>query len=174
MTKEEKREYDKAYRAKNKERLAAYERERYAKNREEYLERSRDRRQSNPGRIAEYMRQYYLENRIIAKERVSKRRKENPGIRSAERRNRRARAANGKHTNADVMVIFSAQKGLCANCQAKLLKSGAGKFHADHIMPLALGGSNWPENIQCLCPACNLRKQAKDPIIWAKENGRLL
>ena len=174
MTKEEKREYDKAYRLANKERLAAYERARYQKNRQDYLDRASKQRSSKPEQTAQYMREYYRANHEKAKERVVMRRRENPGIRSAERRNRRARESNGSHTNADVMAIFKAQRGLCANCKIKLLKSGKSKFHVDHIMPLARGGSNWPSNLQCLCPSCNMRKHAKTPEDWAKENGRLI
>jgi 5-methylcytosine-specific restriction endonuclease McrA len=33
-------------------------------------------------------------------------------------------------------------------------------------MPLKLGGSNWPENLQLLCRTCNLRKNAKHPDVW--------
>lgn len=100
----------------------------------------------------------------------------NPDKNAAIRRNGKAnkKSAEGKHTASDVRAIFEKQQGLCANCTTKLLKSGAKKYHVDHMLPLALGGSNWPSNLQCLCPACNLRKSAKDPINWANENGRLL
>lgn len=84
------------------------------------------------------------------------------------------RGAKGCHTADDVLGIFKKQGGLCANCKTILIASGAGKFHSDHINPIAKGGSNYKENIQCLCPTCNLRKNAKDPIVWARENGRLI
>jgi 5-methylcytosine-specific restriction endonuclease McrA len=51
------------------------------------------------------------------------------------------------------------------------LKAG---FHVDHKIALANGGTNDRSNIELLCPPCNLRKHAKDPIVWARENGRLL
>lgn len=100
----------------------------------------------------------------------------NPDATAANSRNRRARkrSAEGRHGAMDVIAIFSAQRGFCANCNTRLFKSGPNKFHADHITPLSAGGSNWPANIQCLCPQCNLKKHAKDPIDWANENGRLL
>jgi hypothetical protein len=44
----------------------------------------------------------------------------------------------------------------------------------DHMMPIDLGGLHADENLQLLCPTCNLRKYNKDPIAWANENGRLL
>lgn len=84
------------------------------------------------------------------------------------------RGAEGSHNGKDVIAIFERQRGLCANCKKKLFKSGAKKYHVDHVIPLARGGSNWPSNLQCLCPTCNMRKGAKDPLDWANENGRLL
>lgn len=88
---------------------------------------------------------------------------------------RRAKIAKtgGFHTADDVSFILIRQKWRCAEptCETDLKKSG---YHVDHIMPLALGGSNWPENLQCLCQRCNNRKHAKHPIEWARENGRLL
>ncbi len=40
-------------------------------------------------------------------------------------------------------------------------------------MPVIKGGTNWPDNLQLLCRPCNIAKAAKDPFVWAQENGRL-
>lgn len=90
----------------------------------------------------------------------------------ARNRTRRARvmASGGKHTAADVRAIFGLQKGRCAHCRTGI-KSG---WHVDHILPLALGGSNDRRNLQLLCAPCNLRKRAKHPLDHARELGRLL
>lgn len=103
-------------------------------------------------------------------------RKKNPdGIAAQKRRYKASKiGADGSHTGKDVQEIFDSQRGLCANCKKKLFKSGAKKFHVDHVVPLSKGGSNWPSNLQCLCAFCNMSKGAKDPLDWAKENGRLL
>ena len=87
-------------------------------------------------------------------------------------RNRAARkkGAEGKHTKAEIAGLLTKQRGRCANCKTLL----SGKYHADHIGPLAKGGTNWIRNIQLLCPSCNLRKGAKDPLHFARENGLLL
>lgn len=87
-------------------------------------------------------------------------------------RNRRARVrnANGKHTVDQILDLIEKQRNRCAACR-KSLKGG---YHADHIMPLARGGSNDIGNIQLLCVACNLSKGHSDPIVWAQKKGRLL
>lgn len=90
----------------------------------------------------------------------------------AQNRRRRAKEAGsfGTFTDADVRRIYKAQKGRCPWCGISL-KTG---YHRDHKTPLALGGENTAENIELLCPRCNTRKHAKDPIAWANENGKLI
>lgn len=85
-------------------------------------------------------------------------------------REARKKGAEGRHTGAEVKALLVRQKSKCASC-ATSLKTG---YHADHIVPLSKGGSNWISNIQLLCPTCNHRKWAKDPLRWAREIGRLL
>jgi len=94
----------------------------------------------------------------------------------ATNRNRRSKKkySFGSHTSCDIILIFDNQRGLCANCKSRLVKDGKNKYHVDHIMPLALGGSNSKSNLQCLCPTCNMRKGAKHPDEWAKQQGKLL
>lgn len=77
-------------------------------------------------------------------------------------RNRRARkrSVGGSHTAADVDRIFDLQKGHCTMCLGPLFK---GKFHVDHYMPLALGGSNDRRNLHLLHKKCNLSKGARHP-----------
>lgn len=87
-------------------------------------------------------------------------------------RNRHARkkSAEGKYNFEDIQFLLANQKHKCASCLLSVKKV----YHVDHIHPLSKGGTNWPDNLQILCPDCNLRKHAKDPIVWANENGRLL
>lgn len=147
-----------------------------AANREAISARDAEYKKANRETIAVWMAGYQKSNR----EKIAARKAEHYAANTekfiAYSRNRRARvrSAEGSHNSADVRAIFEKQQGLCANCETKLFKSGKQKFHVDHIMPLALGGSNWPANLQCLCPACNLSKCAKHPDDWAKEQGRLL
>lgn len=150
-----------AYRAANRETIAAYNAAYRAANRESINAKDAAYRAANREALNAQKAEY---------------RAANPEKIAAHCRNRRARKRNaeGTHTATDVRAIFASQKGLCANCKTKLFKSGANKYHVDHIMPLALGGSNWPSNLQCLCPTCNRSKSAKHPDDWAKQQGKLL
>lgn len=82
----------------------------------------------------------------------------------------RSRAAGGSFTAAQIDALYLAQRGRCACCRVKL----NGVFHRDHRVALANGGTNDIGNIELLCGPCNMRKNAKDEIAWANENGRLL
>ena len=62
------------------------------------------------------------------------------------------------------------QKGLCPCCRKPL----GNDYHMDHIIPLALGGSNGDNNIQLLRSECNLEKQAKHPVDFMQSRGFLL
>lgn len=164
------------YRASNREAIKAYRSAYYAAHSEKIKANKAAYRLSSPEKLRARDAAYHSANPEKVSARYSAWRRDNPDKRAANDRNRRARtrSAEGKHTAADVSAIFEAQRGLCANCQTKLFKSGKQKYHVDHIMPLALCGSNWPSNLQCLCPTCNLSKGAKHPDEWAKQQGRLL
>lgn len=83
----------------------------------------------------------------------------------------RRRMAPGEFTRADLSEILKMQKGRCAYCRRKIFGR---KFHADHIVPIAKGGSNHRSNIQATCPDCNLKKRAMDPVQFAQQKGMLL
>src|SRR5665213_3235115 len=76
------------------------------------------------------------------------------------------------HTAKEIEVLAERQNHLCAHPWCG--KSIRRKRHADHIVPLALGGSNNIANIQLLCPPCNHKKSDKHPVEWAQQNGMLL
>lgn len=76
--------------------------------------------------------------------------------------------AEGTHTADDVSSIYARQNGLCVYCDADLSLG----YHVDHIMPIALGGSNWPDNLQCLCQKCNQSKNKSHPDDWHERIGR--
>lgn len=80
------------------------------------------------------------------------------------------RASGGAHTPAQVRELLAKQRCLCVYCRASLKRG----YDEDHIVPVSRGGSNDITNIQLLCPTCNRRKNATDPIVFAQRNGFLL
>jgi 5-methylcytosine-specific restriction endonuclease McrA len=91
-----------------------------------------------------------------------------PERKSAESRTTRARRKNceGRHTGKQIKELLEKQNYKCGICLACLHEKG---YHADHVMPISKGGSNWIENIEMLCPKCNLAKRDKLPLEFAKE-----
>lgn len=85
----------------------------------------------------------------------------NPDVRRTTSSNRRARerGAIGSHSTDEVRSLFIKQDGKCGICKLPI----DGKYHKDHIVPLAAGGSNDISNIQITHPICNMRKHAKSP-----------
>lgn len=82
------------------------------------------------------------------------------------------KGAAGEFNSEDVAEILKRQKYKCAECGVSVRRKI--NRHVDHIIPIALGGTSWPNNLQILCPPCNLSKGAKDPIVFAQRKGRLL
>jgi 5-methylcytosine-specific restriction endonuclease McrA len=95
---------------------------------------------------------------------------ENPDKSNARSQRRRARkiAAKGTYTSDDIDRLKLLQKCRCTACKRTLTK-----YHIDHIVPLSRGGSNWPKNLQLLCPKCNLSKHNLLPLAWAAKIGLL-
>lgn len=179
--------YGKSYYLRNKEDQIAKALAWNRANPDRAKEHCRTYRQNHPEKMAELSRAYYEANRdeVLAKgasyrsERRESRaaatrewRRANPEKARIADRNKKVRrkGAEGTHTLEDIRAIFARQKNKCAECGINLSRG----HHIDHIQPLSRGGSNWPKNLQALCPTCNLQKHASDPIDFARKKGRLL
>jgi len=103
--------------------------------------------------------------------RMRKYREEHPEIKANQKRRRRAmkKGALGKHTAQDIQRLLEEQEYMCVYCSANLKR----RKHIDHIMPLCRGGSDGPENLQILCPECNIDKGTRDPIEYEASIGYL-
>ena len=116
--------------------------------------------------------EWHAANKVSVRDRHKVREAESPEIRRAAKLRRRAREANtsGNITKEDLKFLFAVQKGKCAYCRSKLGKG----YHADHILPLCLGGSGGRENIQLTCAPCNTKKGTKHPLEFARRQGMLV
>lgn len=169
---EEGKEYDRAYRNARLDHINPQRRIRYAKNAEAMRVASRARYAKNPERAKATATLYYWKNREKVLKDVSLYQKANPHIKRVAFANRRARkkGSGGSFTKSQFLALLKLQKYKCAYCKTSIRR----KAQADHIMPLALGGSNDIKNIQGVCPTCNMTKKAKHPIKFAQELGFLL
>lgn len=108
---------------------------------------------------------YYEANRekIIKKNsEYQKRNLDKARVRNQNRRSKRV-GGDGKHTLDEIEFIMELQDHKCASCGVALDDSNK---HLDHILPLALGGSNEIKNLQWLCKFCNISKSASHPDDW--------
>lgn len=147
-----------AYAQRFPDRVAKSKSDNYQRHGATYAKRAKERRAADPEARRQQDRDSYSKN-------------PRPFITRNERRDERDRLVGGKFTVADKCILFSEQSGLCANpfCEADLSVSG---FHADHKLPVLLGGSHDRENRQLLCPTCNHRKGAKTNEEWLKSQER--
>lgn len=148
----------KLYAANNKEKVQSYKKLHYLENRDQILNNVKLYRNKNLDRVKAMKAQWKAANSDLVR---------------VYNQNRKAkkRMQAGSISKDIVKKLMALQSGKCANCATDLHYSG---HHLDHMMPIDLGGLHTDENLQLLCPTCNLRKFNKDPIAWANENGRLL
>ncbi len=154
---EKSRQSSKNYRENNKSKMAEI--------RAEYIK-------NNPEKVKESKRLYALKNKEELKVKAKAKRIENPERHRRAKQNRRARerAAVGKLSTGLIAKLLILQKGKCACCKGPL----GDDYHVDHIMPLALGGTNTDDNIQLLRARCNRQKNARHPIDFMQQRGYLL
>lgn len=126
-------------------------------------------RKANPEKQPEVDRRYRAKHPEKVKATLARWKRENPErarmlgrVGSANRRARKA-TNGGTFTIADIEALHSRQNGACAVC----LSTEA--LEIDHILPILLGGSSDPSNLQLLCQPCNRSKGSKHPDVWRAE-----
>ncbi len=161
----------KDYYARNKESVLAYHRIYDFAHRHEKAEYDRAYHIKNGRKKSATSADWYLKNKDRAYLSHQIYSKSNPDLIQAIRLNYLARkkGAKGSFNRSDIIALFRKQHGRCAICGEKLKR-----YHIDHIVPLKLGGTNNPHNLQLTHGKCNQRKGAKDPVLFAQENGKLL
>lgn len=147
----------------------------YEANRDKAVQTAKQYRQKNYNEVLRRNRQYRKDRPDKAREMVERYREKHPEVRKTAGQNRsaRKRGATGTHTTADIKAIWDRQGERCAvpDCIHPIAAEGKSRYHVDHIMPLILGGSNGPSNLQILCRHHNVTKHALHPDVWAKRIG---
>ena len=164
-------------------RLANPEKERLknAKFRAQHPEWHKDYYKTNFDKYQELAKLYAAENRdrlnAYALDRYYKKKEQGALVRYVNKESARMRQAKrrSKTTGESLPSTFLPwllvkQQCKCAACEKDISES----YHADHITPLSRGGEHTGTNIQLLCPSCNLKKHAKDPIEWRQSLGQLI
>lgn len=160
-------EREKKYRETNKKRIQKYM-EQYRKDNKERIKIYESRRRSNFSQEVRFIRNenakmryclWYINNKEEAKLRRKKWAEKNKDLIRVLTLNRisRKKNAEGKFFKKDILIKLELQNNKCVYCKCDVSIS----YHVDHIMPLYRGGSNWPDNLQILCPSCNCSKGAK-------------
>lgn len=127
-----------------KEEIGIKRKARYANNKEIELARNKAWSDQNREHHRAINRQWSKTNPVAARALVARRRA-------------RLHDVGGHYNKDDVSALMETQSGLCVICQADIRLS----FHVDHKTPISKGGSNWPSNLQLLCPLCNRKKGSK-------------
>lgn len=141
-----------------KEYKRAYDRERVQRLKDEIAEKNRARYLRNRERRLAQAKAYAEANRDKVRE-----------IKRSYRHRRRSVERTGM-TGREMAEWVSAQKKVCYWCGSRCPTN----FHVDHYHPLAKGGKHEASNLVIACRSCNSRKQARDPLDFAREVGRLL
>lgn len=143
--------------AKNRDEYLPKQREWYAKNAERCRESQRRWREKSRDHYLAVRRRKHAENPAPYRERVKKWRLANRDVVAAIHRRYRARKkrAPGAHTAEQFINLCDAHRWLCHYCGASLSRD---TVTADHKTPLMRGGSDDIENIVPSCRECNSSK----------------
>lgn len=155
--KEKVKKYQAKWRLENAEKLKKDKAAWQLSNAEKIKKRRAEKYAANADKMREEKRKYYAENAESFKIRAHNRR-----VKITESGEKLSQGLTHK--------LFKLQKGRCACCKLPL----GSDYHMDHVMPLALGGTNTDDNIQLLRAVCNKQKHAKHPIDFMRERGFLL
>lgn len=160
------------YNAANREKRKALDAANYAANSDKMKARHARWRLANIKKVKAYEAAYCAANRARRKASTTAWRAANPEACRAIVQNYRARKlkAGGILSPGLSERLFNLQRGKCACCGKPL----GDDYHMDHIMPLALDGTNTDDNIQLLRRRCNNQKHAKHPIDFMQQRGFLL
>ena len=147
-------EYKEKYRKNNKENIVEYQKH-YHKNNKEYFNKLNS--------------IWYINNKEYVSQRNKKYAKEN--LHKFKFYNNKRRAMKNNQLGEVYIDIerklLLQQHGQCNYCYVSLYD----KFHLDHWFPLSKGGLHDNNNLQLLCPSCNIKKRDNNPIKYEGINN---
>lgn len=119
-------------------------------------EASRRWKRRNPEKVRAYSKTYWAENSELEKERRRAWIARNPGVESYYSRLRRdrKRGAQGNCSFTQLRARWEFYGGLCWMCREEA-------DTVDHVIALAVGGTEWPANLRPACRSCNSSKGIK-------------
>lgn len=152
-------------------RILDYQRAYYLRNAARIKARVNADRLAHPEETAERKRIAHVLNRAYDNARCEAWVKSHPEHTKANtaRRRARLRAAGGQITATDIAAQYDTQRATCHYCPSSIAH---GRFHVDHYVPLAKGGSNEPSNMVLACPECNKAKKDLLPEAWSARLAR--
>jgi hypothetical protein len=176
MTKEEKREYDRLYRLKNRERIKERKKKEYLKNRCEILNKRKNYYQKNSKKLIDYQKSYRFHNiekiRTIKRNYQKNQRKTNFLYRiSKNLRSRITKLLKNNKSNYNELIGCSSEK-LISHLESKFLDGmtwknyGLRGWHIDHIKPCSVFNLTKVEEQRRCFHYSNLQP------LWAKDNLR--
>ena len=167
--------YMKEYRSVNLEKVKEGQRDHYKRNAEKIKNKVNKYRIENSTKIKTSKANHYDKNKEEIRKRIKNWQNNNLNkVKEIQRtsclnRVARKKKAEGRHTIEDIRKLYDIQLGFCVVCKRCLLKG----YHVDHKTPLSKGGSNWPANLQLLCPSCNCQKQAMTMEEFMKRRNKI-
>lgn len=164
--------YQKAYRAKNREKIIARDRAYYAANRDEKCAGQRGRYASDAEAQREYARKRYAQTADSRIRTAIEWARANPESRETYRSKRKALARNAgvyRFSGDDWLRLQRRFGYRCAYCGSRA------KLTQDHVVPLTRGGRHAIGNILPACGSCNSSKGNRLLLEWSRrpEKGTL-
>lgn len=163
---------NKIWREKNKDEISAKKKEYRENNKEKVTKTKKEWVDKNAKHVASVKRDWLKNNKAKALEAVRRWRDKNrEQVRAKNTARLKKLKDRGSYSGDDVKLKLELQKNKCLGCFSAI--DGL-NYHIDHITPIAKGGMNTPDNIQILCPHCNLSKGAKYQEEFYQDKGFLL
>lgn len=148
--------YQRRYWEGNRDRLSEYRRDWYNENKDRSLARMAEYRRANKARIKAGKFRHYMANRAHYLAYQQEWRKKNPDAVLDRVRRRQARKMGAPVVDKiNRSELWERDGGKCHLCGKRC---DPNNWHADHLVPLSLGGSHTMANLAVSHPTCNLRR----------------